>query len=184
MSLINVSASGSDLAKTGGCDGCADAFATSEQTMSGTGVIEFTASETGSLRIVGLGSGGPGTAAGDIQFALRLQGGVVEVRESGAYRTETSFGAGDAFRIAVEGGVVSYSKNGAVFYTSSVPAASTLRLHAVLFNVGAAIANASFAGGTATSGVETPTKQQTLPAAGTGRFAVPRPAGSFPKRRR
>jgi hypothetical protein len=139
MSLINVTVSGTTLMKTGGCDGCPDASAVSEQQVTGNGVIEFTASEAGSLRFVGFGSGGVGIAAGDINFALRLQSGVVEVREAGAYRTETGFGPGDAFRITIEGGVVRYWKNGAVFYTSGSPAASPQRLHVVMFNAGSAV---------------------------------------------
>jgi hypothetical protein len=140
MSLINVTVSGTTLMKTGGCDGCADASAVSEQQVTGHGIIEFTASEAGSLRFVGFGSGGVGTAAGDINFALRLQSGVVEVRETGAYRTEIGFAPGDAFRITIEGGVVRYWKNGAVFYTSGSQAASPQRLHVVMFNAGAAVA--------------------------------------------
>ncbi len=41
----------------------------------------------------------PGTAPGDINFALRLQNGVAEVRESNAYRTEIGFAAGDTLAI-------------------------------------------------------------------------------------
>jgi hypothetical protein len=127
MSLINVTVSGSTLVKTGGCDGCADATAVSQQQVTGTGAITFTAAEADTLRLVGFGSGGVGTAAGDINFALRLQAGVLEVRESGAYRVETSFSAGDTFRIAIDRGVVTYWKNGALFYTSSVQAPFALR---------------------------------------------------------
>jgi hypothetical protein len=141
MSLLNVSASGTSLVKSGGCDGCADAFAVSEQA-TGNGALEFTATEAGSLRFVGLDSGGAGTAAGDLDFALRLQSGVVEVRESGSYRAETGFGSGDVFRIAIANGVVTYAKNGSVFYTSN-GGGSALRAHVVMFNSGAAIADVS-----------------------------------------
>ena len=143
MSLINVSASGASLVKTGGCDGCPDAFAVSEQQVASDGTLEFTAAEAGSLRFVGLSSGGAGTAAGDIAFAIRLQGGVAEVREGGSYRTEIGFGAGDVFRIRVEGGVVRYSKNGSVFYTSATRTGHAGHAHVVMFNNGAAIGSVS-----------------------------------------
>ena len=52
-----------------------------------------------------LAYGGPGTAPGDINFALRLQNGVAEVRESNAYRTEIGFAAGDTLAIVVENNV-------------------------------------------------------------------------------
>ena len=146
MSLLNVSASGSSLVKTGGCDGCADAFAVSEQA-TGNGALEFTATEAGTLRFVGLDSGGAGTAAGDLDFALRLQGGVVEVRESGAYRMETGFSAGDAFQITMELGVVRYWKNGSLFYTSTNQASAAMRVHVAMFNAGAAIANVTVMSG-------------------------------------
>jgi hypothetical protein len=145
MSLQNVTASGSSLLKTGGaCDGCPDGNAVSESQISGNGVVEFLAPESGTLRYVGLGSGGPGTQAADLHFALRLQNGVVEVRENNVYRVEHPFAAGDTFRIAVENGAVHYSKNGSVFYISADQAASIERLHVVMFNTGAALANIVF----------------------------------------
>jgi hypothetical protein len=148
MSLVNISASGNDVVKTSGCDGCPDATAvSSQQVTSGNGSVSFNAAETGTLRFVGLGSSTVVTGAGDIGFALRLQSGVAEVRESGAYRTEVSFGAGDTFRIAVEGGAVKYSKNGSVFYTSASQATHALHVQAVFFSANATIRDVSIAGG-------------------------------------
>ena len=183
MSLINASANGEGLIKTAGCDGCPDASAVSEQQISGSGALAFVASESASLRFVGLGTGGMGSGAGDINFALRLQNGVVEVRESGAYKTEARFAAGDTFGIAVDGGIVSYSKNGAVFYTSAARADHALRVHVVLFSANAAV------GGVAMSRATTPASSAQTNAAAGGveagvRYAIPRPAGSVPRRRR
>src|SRR5687768_5128042 len=53
MSLINVTPQGGGLVKTGGCDGCPDGSAVSEQQVSSTGTLEFAAAETGALRFVG-----------------------------------------------------------------------------------------------------------------------------------
>jgi len=139
MSLINVTATGTTLRKTGGCSGCPDASAVSEGQISGNGSLAFVASDSGSLRFVGLGAGGIGTGSADINFAIRLQTGVAEVRESGAYKTEIAFSAGDRFQIAVEGGAVGYSKNGTVFHTSASLARYALRAHVVLFDMDAAI---------------------------------------------
>jgi hypothetical protein len=181
MSLINVTASGASLVKTGGCDGCADAFAVSEQQVAGNGVLEFTAAEAGSLRFVGFASGGVGTAAGDINFAIRLQGGVAEVRESGSYRTELGFSSGDVFRIVIDGGTVRYTKNGSVFYTSTTQASYAGRVHVAMFNSGAAIDGVSLTANGASSA--------SAPAAGSNtvatgrRIAQPRPAGSTAPRR-
>jgi hypothetical protein len=183
MSLINASANGEGLIKTAGCDGCPDASAVSEQQISGSGALAFVASESASLRFVGLGTGGMGAGAGDINFALRLQNGVVEVRESGAYKTEARFVAGDTFGIAVDGGIVRYSKNGAVFYTSAARADHALRAHVVLFSANAAV------GGVAMSSATTPASSAQTNAAAGGveagvRYAIPRPAGSVPRRRK
>src|SRR5687768_1967588 len=150
MTLQNVTASGNNLVKTGGaCDGCPDGTAVSEAQINGSGVVQFMAPENGTLRYIGLGSGGPGTQAADLQFALRLQNGVVEVRENNAYRIENRFAAGDSFQIAVEGGAVHYSKNGSVFYTSANQATSAERLHVVMFNTGAAVNDIVFGAGSA-----------------------------------
>jgi hypothetical protein len=186
MSLINVAADGGGLRKTGGCGGCADASAVSESQVSGNGALQFTAPDTASLRFVGLGSGSVGAGAGDINFAIRLQGGVAEVRESGGYKSETSFGGGDTFRIIVEGGVVKYLKNGSVFYTSGSPASFAMRAHAVLFDLNAAVTNMTLSGiaGGSSSNVSNPAP--TAPAPGMDgeiRYAVPRPGGSVPQRR-
>lgn len=181
MSLINLTPTGTGLQKTAGCAGCPDASAVSEQQIaSGSGVLEFVAPETGTLRFVGLGSGGIGTGAADINFAVRLQGGVAEVRESGVYRTEVAFGAGDTFQIAVEGGVVRYARNGAVFYTSESQTTFGVRVHVVFFDMNATVSDVVVRGGGESASVTEP------PAATTEqlRIAQPRPAGSKPTRRR
>jgi hypothetical protein len=147
MSLINMSASGTTLQKSGGCSGCPDASAVSEQQISGTGSLQFGAAETGTLRFIGLSSGGIGTGSGDIAFALRLQGGTAEVREFGSYKSETSFGSGDTFRISVENGTVRYSKNGSVFYTSGSQNSSGARVHAVFFDANATLRDIVIGGG-------------------------------------
>ena len=109
------------LQKVSGCDGCPDAGAvTTQQLTSGDGYVEFTATEQWGLRFIGLSNGNPGTSNVEIKHALRFDGGIAEVRESGIYRSDTPFVNGDTFRIAVTGGIVRYSKNGTIFYTSQV----------------------------------------------------------------
>src|SRR3954462_14750231 len=52
---IATSPSNNGLQKTGGCDGCPDGGGSSQQTItSGDGYVEFTATETTTLRFVGL----------------------------------------------------------------------------------------------------------------------------------
>jgi hypothetical protein len=163
--LVNVSASSNSLQKTGGCGGCADAGAISEQRIaSGDGVVQFTVNEAGALRFVGLGSGGGGGNPAAMRFALRLQGGVAEVRESGVYRSEIPVSPGDVLRLAIVGGTVQYSRNGSVFYTSGQAPqypvfadSAILDLNGTISNVmigagGGAASTASEAGGGESTG--------------------------------
>src|SRR2546426_5260665 len=144
---VNVTATGNSIQKTSGCDGCEDAGAISQQQiLSGDGYLEFTASETTTLRFVGLSVGDTGTGSAEIRFAIRLQSGIAEVRESGISRTSTTFVAGDVFRISVASGVVNYSKNGVVFYTSGLAPAYPLLVDSTLVSLNASITNAMISG--------------------------------------
>jgi hypothetical protein len=180
---VNLSATGTSLTKNGGCDGCPDATAVSSNQLSGNGIAQFVPAETGTLRYVGLGYGGPGTAPGDINYAFRLQNGVAEVRESNSYRTEIGIAATDTLAILVENNVVKYLKNGTAFYTSATQAAAGLRLHAVLFNVNGTVNGIAFGAASTTT---TPSPTTTTPTAPTqptnGRRARPRAIGSTPAR--
>ena len=179
---VNVTATGTSLTKTGGCDGCPDASAVSSGQITGSGVAQFIAAEAGTLRYVGLAYGGAGTAAGDINYAIRLQNGVAEARENNAYRTEIGFAAGDTFAVMVDNNVIKYLKNGAVFYTSQTQATSALRFHAVLFNTNAALTGIGLGGTTSTTAATSPTAPTTTTPT-KPRWARPRPAGSTPTRR-
>jgi len=188
MSLMNVAQSGATLTKSGGCSGCPDGTAVSNQQVSGSGMLQFSTDDSSTLRFVGLGSGGIGTTPADVDFAIRLQGGVAEVRESGGYKTEIGFAAGDTFTITVSGGAVSYAKNGGVFYTSANATGAALRAHAIFFDTNGSVRNVGFGGGAAASGdapaTTTSPAAAASPAASTGQYAVPRPAGSTPKRKK
>ena len=139
--LVNVTASGNSLAKTGGCDGCADAGANSLQSIGSIGgYVQFTASEPGTLRVLGLTGNVNGTGSTGIKFAIRLQAGIAEVREKGAYRTDTTFVPGDVFRIQVKANkVVKYYKNDTLFYTSTQAASFPLRVDTSLNTLGATL---------------------------------------------
>jgi hypothetical protein len=170
---VNVAASDGSVRKTGGCGGCGDAGAVSGQSVSQPGgFVEFAATETGSLRYLGLG---PNTMSpNDLPFAFRLQGTTAEVRERGAYKSETSFAAGDIFRITVEAEQAQYSKNGSVFFTSA-GASLPLLVSAVLYDMNASISGIRIATGggadarTSTAGSNSPARavprDPTLPSA-------------------
>jgi hypothetical protein len=118
--LRNATASGTSLDKSAGCDGCADAGASSSQAItSGLGYVEFVVSSTARQYAVGLSVGDSDTSEADIDFGLKLwPGGAAEVRLNGKFQNaETHVASGDVLRIAVTAqNVVTFSKNGVAFH--------------------------------------------------------------------
>jgi len=145
---VNVISSGSSLTKISGCDGCADAGAVSKQQITaGDGYLEFTASETGSLRLIGFRTGNRGADRNEIQFAISLRpGGIAEVRELGMRRTNTTYIRGDVFRIAVVAGTVHYYKNGRLLYISGLAPTYPLLVGTSLLSRSATVTNAIISG--------------------------------------
>jgi hypothetical protein len=140
---VNVSVNGNSLQKTGGCGGCTDAGAVSQQQItSGNGYVEFTASETTTQRALGLSTGNSNNARSEIDFAIMLwQGNNAEIYENDVYRAGTSYTMGDVFRIAVESGVVKYYKNGSVFYTSAFAPGYPSLVDTSLWSAGSSLTN-------------------------------------------
>ena len=141
--LVNLTANGGSLQKTGGCDGCEDATANSQQQIAAgaSGYLEFTASETNTLRYAGLTNVNAGIGSLNLNYAIRLQSGDAAAYEDGAYKADVSFTSGDVFRVAVSAGVVSYYKNGTVFYTSAIAPTYPLQGSAVICNLNGTISN-------------------------------------------
>jgi hypothetical protein len=167
-SLVNATASGNTVTKSGGCDGCADAGAVSQQTIaSGDGYVEFTISSGASLT-AGLSTGNTTTEGSEIKFGLKYSGSAtfVEVRESGVYKWDFTGVAGAVYRIAVEGGVVKYYQNGVLKYTSGTAPTYPLLLDTGLGSLGAAVQSAVISGGGGGGDPTPPTVTITAPAAG------------------
>src|SRR5688572_17170249 len=143
--IVNATATGATLQKTSGCDGCDDAGASSQQNLSADGFVEFTIGEIGTFWVAGLNHSDDTTFINDIDFAFRFNGsGYADVLESGAYQTggDTTYVAGDVFRIAVVNSRVHYSKNGQFIRESATPPSFPLVLDATLGSMGASIRNA------------------------------------------
>ena len=145
--VVNATVTGNSLQKSGGCDGCQDAGAVSQQQISGNGYLQFTASETNTNRAAGLAPLGAAETLASMPFAIHLQAGDAEVREYGVYQADVPFVSGDVFRIAVQAGVVSYYKNGTLFYTSTQTPSFPLEADVVLLNLGSTISNAVISAG-------------------------------------
>lgn len=172
---VNVSASGNTLVKTGGCSGCADAGASSEQRIvSGDGGLFFRATDPGPLRFAGLTWGEATHQPTHIKFALRVQGGVAEVREAGAYRTDIRISAGDVLGITVSGGAVQYSKNGTVFYSSTAEVRYPLVADASIYDTHAAVDEAMMVAAVASASSSAAATTPTAPAQPATSVARPR----------
>jgi hypothetical protein len=147
VNLVNSTFTSPTLQKSAGCAGCPDAGATTQQVFSSTGgYLEFTVGETNLLRAVGLGTPGANPITMNMPFAIRIQGGRAEVRESGTYKSEANVAIGDVLRITVANGQISYSKNGAVFYTSTLAASGQLAGYALFYDLNASVTSASISG--------------------------------------
>jgi len=180
-SLVNVTATGGSLQKTGGVTDYDDAGAVSAQTIAGAGWVEFRVDDPGPLVLCGLNANDAGPGAADIDFAIRIQSGIAEVRESGTYRGDVPAAAGDVFRVRVDdGGVVRYTRNGSVFRTSGLTASFPLRADASLYPMQAWIRDATISTATALEIPAPPTGVQVTGAGAelTIGWDLPDPSGS------
>jgi len=120
QNAVNVLIDENNLTKTVGHPW--NAGASSVETITGGGAMEFTTAETTLAKMAGLSNGDSGVDSPDIDYAIRLtSSGGIRVYEDGTFRG--SFGtyvAGDVFRVEANGMVVTYAQNGNVFYTSAV----------------------------------------------------------------
>ena len=145
--VVNGAVIGSVLQKTLGCDGCQDAGATSQEQLSASGYVEFTVGELNTLWMAGLSHGSDDTTYGDIDFGFRFNGaGYADVLEDGVYAGgDTTYTAGDVFRVAVVDGRVQYSKNGHYLRESARAPQFPLLLDTSLLSAGATVRDARLA---------------------------------------
>lgn len=142
--VTNCTITGNSLQKSSGRSDSSDAGARSQQTVNaGDLYFEFTAGDLNKVLFCGLTHAASGTAFSDIDFSVKLtDAGAAEVRENNAYGGETSYRAGDVFRIAVQGNVVRYYKNGGIYYTSSKAPVYPLFADAAFLTIGGRVDNA------------------------------------------
>jgi Zn-dependent metalloprotease len=148
-SLAGVTVTGNSVKKTA-ATGWGNAGAISTQAIaSGDGYVEFTASETTTYRMLGLSNGNANSSYTDVDFALYLAAGEVQVYEAGsAMGTFGGYATGDKMRVAVTGGVVRYSRNGTVFFTSTKTPVYPLLVDSALYSQNATLASVVISGAT------------------------------------
>ena len=131
-----VSVSGNDLTKTTST-AWGNSGASSFQTVESNGFVEFSA--TGNA-MLGLSKGDTDQNYADIDFAILIYSGALQVYENGSSRG--SFGAvtpSDRFRVEAANGIVRYRKNGVVVYTSTLAARFPLLADAALHATGSTL---------------------------------------------
>lgn len=125
--LVNTTAQGNNLVRVAGSSNW-DGGASSWNSVSNNGYLQFVASETNTARMLGLSSSNVDANFNTIQYAIYLlSNGQIQVYESGSNRGGFgNYQTGDVFRIQVENGQVKYYQNGVNFYNS--PTLPTLPL--------------------------------------------------------
>jgi RHS repeat-associated protein len=136
----NVQATGNTIQKTSGTNAW-DGGASSTQTITGDGYVEFTPAETGTWRMCGLGNGVSWGYYPGIEYAIFIDGsGGLSIYEAGNYRGAFgSYAAADRLKVAVENGVVKYYRNTTLLYTSTVTPQYPLLVDASLNTVNAGV---------------------------------------------
>ena len=144
---MGVSVNGNSLTKTAATGWNAGA-ASIQSLASGDGYVEFTASETGTYRLLGLSNGNSNVDYTDVDFAIYpAVGGSLFVFEKGVSRgTVGSYVTGDKLQVSVESGVVKYKKNGTTVYTSTATPVFPLLVDAALYTAGSTLNSAVLSG--------------------------------------
>jgi alpha-tubulin suppressor-like RCC1 family protein len=133
-----VTVSGNDLTKTA-ASGWGNAGASSVQSLESDGFVEFQATGTA---MVGLSRGDTDQGYADVDFAVYVNSGTLQIYESGANRGSFGTVAGsDRLRVEAAAGVVRYRKNGVVFYTSTLASRFPLLVDAALHSSGATVSD-------------------------------------------
>jgi spore germination protein YaaH len=170
--VVNATADGSTLTKSGGQPSADDAGGVSSLSLGASdGWLELTVVDTQAFRFVGLGRPHSGTSDGAIDFAFRFQAGQADVYEDGVWLADNSVVAGDTLRVAVSSGIVTYSKNGNAIYTSAGTPQYPLAAYASLIDPGAAVTGARL-------GLDSPTSTAVGGTLVTDVTAVPAAAGN------
>ena len=142
-SLVNATAAGSALGKSGGCNTCFNAGAVSQQQVAGDATLSFSVAQ-GQRMFVGLSHDTSSSTSYGIDYAFSFQpNGTFEIREGNVYRGEGVMAAGDVYGISVVSGVVKYYRNDVLIYTSGSRTSGVLVVDTSLATLGTAVTSAS-----------------------------------------
>jgi hypothetical protein len=140
--------SSNGLTKTGTTAGW-NAGATSIQTLSGDGYVEFSTGELSTGKACGLSNSSGSQNYPEIDYVIMLgAANNVRIYENGVQITGSfgTYAPGDRYRVAIESGVVKYYKNGTLLYTSTVAPTYPLLVDTSLYTTDATITDTVISG--------------------------------------
>ena len=141
-SISNISIIGNDLTKIQS-NGSWNGAASSLNKVYNNGYLEFTASETNTIRVVGLSTADSDGTQNSVQYAFYLNNtGALIIYQSGSNRgTFGTYVNGDILKISVENNVVKYYKNGNLLYISLVAPVLPLLADVSIWSTGGTVNN-------------------------------------------
>ncbi len=148
--LVNVTASGNTLTKTGSNGWNAGASSTNVLAANTNGYVEISITQDNTHRFFGLGQSDDGVSFKDIDFAIfLLSNKSIRIYESGSYKGGYgAYAIGDKIKVDRTNGTVTYRKNDVILYTSTTTMTNALIVDATIYHLGGTVENAvySFAG--------------------------------------
>ncbi len=148
--LVNATASGNTLTKTGSNGWNAGASSTNILAANTDGYVEISITQDNTHRFFGLTQSDDGVSFKDIDFAIfLLSNKSIRIYEAGSYKGNYGgYEIGDKIRVERNNGKISYKKNNTLLYTSTLTTNSALVVDATIYHLGGTIENAvcSFAG--------------------------------------
>ena len=139
--MVGVTANGNSITKTA-VTGWGNGGASSLQTISGDGYIDFGGTQTNTYRMIGLSNSDVNANYNTIKYAIYLGYGYFYVYENGVNRGRFStYTTSDRFQVERQGTVIRYKKNGAVFYTSTIASSGSLVVDTALYTKGAVVSD-------------------------------------------
>ena len=143
--LVNVTATGNSLSKSGGGNGWnAGAASTTAIPANADGWVEFTTDATNSTRMFGLSEVNADETHTTINYAIFAKlNGDIRISENGSpIGTFGTYSNGNVLRVERQGSTIVYKKNGNVLYTSTAVSTTELYVDCSLYSSNASINNA------------------------------------------
>ncbi len=142
--MVNTTADGNTLTKTGSNGWNAGGSSTKELAANSDGYAEITINQDNTHRFFGLSANDASVHFTDIDFAIfLLSNQSIRIYELGSYKGSFgNYAKGDRLRVERANGKINYSKNGVTLYTSVTASTSSLVVDATIYHQGGTVENA------------------------------------------